>query len=141
MPGFIQQLAAITPQRQEEVIATTLEEHFSEIADEQVFLDCAAETSADNWAVEEFEVLDYDIGESGIVVTLTYRGIGDASSELANDGEQIDGTVKAIIDDDGELWFDSVTAQLLSTGELEDGSGRGTVDRNEPTRSHDAGLA
>ena len=120
MPGFIQQFAALRPQSQEQEIATRLEEHFPEIADEQVFLDCTAETNADNWAVEEFEVLGYELEESRILITLTYRGVGDASTDLPSDGTQIDGIATAIIDDDGELWFDSVTARLLSASEQED---------------------
>lgn len=113
MPGYLQQFAAFSPRAQEEEIEAKLQERFSDIAEEQAFVDCAAESNADNWAVESYDVLDYEVTETGIRINLAYDGLGDHSDSDVNGANQIEGTAIAIIDDDGELWFEDVTARLV----------------------------
>lgn len=113
MPGYLQQFAAFSPRAQEEAIESKLEERFAEIAEDQAFVDCAAESNADNWAVEEYDILDYEVTETGVRINLAYDGLGDEPENDVTAGNHIEGTAIAVIDDDGDLWFEDVTARLI----------------------------
>lgn len=120
MPGYLQQFAAFSPRAQEEEIEAKLQERFSDIAQEQAFIDRTAESNADNWAVEEYDILDYEVAETGIRINLAYDGLGDEPEDGASAGNYIEGTAVAVIDDDGELWFEDVTARLIFRDEEEE---------------------
>ena len=135
MPGYLQQFAAFSPRAQEEAIETKLEERYSEIAEDQAFVERAAESNADNWAVEEYDVLDYEVAETGIRITLAYDGLGDRSENDVEAANHIEGTAVAIIDDDGELWFEDITARLIFRDEEEETTLEDVSQEREPDAS------
>lgn len=83
-----------------------------EIIDDDVFSHVAAGTNASAWDFADYETGDVDAGEDDIRVHVTYSASGEQEDDMMFWGNRICGEAVAIIDDNGKVSYEEVTAEI-----------------------------
>ena len=75
-----------------------------------------ANTNAYVWMVDEYEIEDYQIEEDEILVSLNFHCSGDQDPDRVFFGDDIDGHAEARIDQEGNVDFSEITAEIRDYG-------------------------
>lgn len=82
------------------------------IGDDAVYASCIATTNALGWGVDEYKIVAYQVVEGEIGVNLTYSASGEQEEDHAFLGDSVSGTAVAVVDDDGDVRYEEVTAEV-----------------------------
>jgi hypothetical protein len=115
MPGYIKRLEGLAPEDQAVEIEEQIERTYKHIVQGPGFRDIPAGTSAWNWAIDECNILEMDIGDAEVRVKLSYLASGE-NEEKENPschGNKIRGEAEAVVNDSGDVRYEAVTGELV----------------------------
>ena len=119
MPGYINQFAPLSKAEQKREAEQKLRATIHQIVHVSDFATVTADTNASLWGVDDFSVgaINIDRNEREVRVTLTYSASGTQDENRPFAGRIIEGKAVALIDDDGAVRYDDVSADLTAVQE------------------------
>jgi hypothetical protein len=90
-----------------------------EITESEEFAGAQAITNATDFTVDEYEIEDIEIGEDECTVKLTYSASGHQLEDKPYCGDTIAGEAEAVINWEGEVTYQNITAGVDRRGEEE----------------------
>ena len=116
MPGYIAGLRRMTPQELDRELDSKISDSYHQINDDPVFVNACNGTNASGWSVEEYDPVDAlantDLSGSEVRIPITYSADGEQEEDMGHLGTRITGDAEAVIDDDGNVTCEEVTAEV-----------------------------
>lgn len=114
MPTY-DELRAMAPEQLDAAIDELLADNIHEITEDSAFCDCSAGTNADGWMTDDYETTDdpeFDDDDREIRVPVDYHASGEQLEDKGYCGTRITGSATAVINRNGKVSFDDVTAEV-----------------------------
>jgi hypothetical protein len=116
MPDYIKRLERLAPEDQEVEIEEQIERTYKDLVQGSGFRDVMARTRIWNWAVDECNILEMEIGDGEVRVKVSYLASGESEEkeDRSFPGDKIRGEAEAIVDDNGDVRYEAVTGELVT---------------------------
>jgi hypothetical protein len=112
--NYIQYLKGLAEPDQRAAIDEKIADTYHEILDSEAFISATAETNASGWGMDEYEILDLNLGEAECSVKLSYSASGEQDMEKPSSGDSITGTAEAAIGSHGAVDYREITAEVAN---------------------------
>jgi len=115
MPGFIKKLTTLPKEKQKPELESALRGSLHQLVESDEFYVVTSSTNATDWKVTGYKIksASIDTHAKEIDVILAYVATGVQQPGKPAFGTKIEGEAKAILDDDGKVNYDDVTADLV----------------------------
>jgi hypothetical protein len=112
MKDYIEQLRNMTKSDRADAIETRIAEDCSDLIESAEFERAANSTSAVGWDLDEVEVLDVALIGGQWVARFSFVATGSQVEDTCFAGDRIDGEAEAVIDRDGNVRYQDVSAEV-----------------------------
>ena len=121
MQGYIKRLERLAPEDQEVEVEEQIERTYENIVQDPGFRDVMVGTNVWNWAIDQCNILAMDIGDGEVRAKLSYLASGEYEDNADKPllGNKIRGEALAVVDDNGDVRYETVTAELVLDSDLE----------------------
>ena len=117
--SVIAKLKAMNEAERESTVDAIIADSMHEITESDAFCSQAAMTNATWFSVDEYDIEGIEIEGDECVVTLSYGASGEQIEDKAYFGDRITGRAEAVIEWDGDVTYQDVTAEV-DHGETEE---------------------
>lgn len=110
---FFEDFIKKSPEEREDEIETLVQSAINDLDDDATVTSITATTNATNFVfqAEDFDDAEIDEDEQEIKVQHRWSASGDQDDEKMNWGDSVNGTATAVIDKNGKVTFEDVTAE------------------------------